>query len=48
MESFKYCPNCGSENWEFMGDEYEPQEYHCHECDTWFGDETHDEQSNVN
>ena len=34
------CPYCGSYNWEFMGDEYSPEEYHCHECDSWFGEKT--------
>ena len=31
------CPWCGSHNWECMGDEYDPNAYHCHECDNWFG-----------
>ena len=31
------CPWCGSHNWEWMGDEYDPNAYHCHECDNWFG-----------
>lgn len=35
----RFCPYCGSENWEWMGNEYEPQEFHCHECDRWFGDD---------
>lgn len=35
----RLCPYCGSENWEWMGNEYEPQKYHCHECDWWFGDD---------
>jgi predicted nucleic acid-binding Zn-ribbon protein len=39
MKEISVCPFCGSEKFEYMGDEYKPQEYHCHECDTWFGDE---------
>ena len=39
MKETDVCPYCGSKNWEYMGDEYEPQEYHCHECDCWFGEE---------
>ncbi len=35
----RICPYCGSENWEWMGDEYSPQVNHCHECDRWFGDD---------
>ena len=38
MKETSVCPVCGSKNWEYMGDEYEPQVYHCHECDNWFGD----------
>ena len=37
-EFYGVCPYCGSENWEFMGEEYEPQPLHCHECDSWFGE----------
>ena len=32
----KKCPLCGSEHIEWMGGEYEPNEWHCHECDSWF------------
>lgn len=32
-----YCPFCGGENIEYMGAEYEPRPFHCHECDKWFG-----------
>ena len=32
-----YCPFCGGENIEYMGIEYEPRPFHCHECDRWFG-----------
>lgn len=39
MKETDVCPYCGSKNWEFMGEEYEPQEYHCHECDCWFGED---------
>ena len=31
------CPHCGSKNWEFEGEMYEPEVFHCHECDKWFG-----------
>ena len=38
MKETSVCPYCGSKNWEHMGEEYEPHPYHCHECDTWFGE----------
>lgn len=30
------CPFCGSTNFEWMGDEYGEEPYHCHECDRFF------------
>ena len=35
----KYCPYCGSENVEWMGDEFGEGNtpFHCHQCDKWFG-----------
>ena len=35
----RLCPYCGSEHYEWMGGECEPDEYHCHECDRWFSEE---------
>ena len=32
-----YCPFCGSENIEWMGESYGTDDFHCHECDKWFG-----------
>lgn len=34
-----YCPFCGSDNVEWMGDAYGDEEtpFHCHECGEWFG-----------
>lgn len=34
-----FCPYCGSENIEWMGDAYGDEEtpFHCHQCDKWFG-----------
>ena len=31
-----FCPYCGSENVEWMGDALGDDAFHCHECDTWF------------
>ena len=36
MEKETKCPYCGSPNVEWIGNEYEPNDYHCHECDCWF------------
>ncbi len=41
-QEVNYCPYCGSENIEWMGDafgdtEEEGTPFHCHQCDTWFG-----------
>jgi hypothetical protein len=30
------CPFCGSTNFEWMGEEYGEEPYHCHECDRFF------------
>ena len=35
----RVCPYCGSEHYEWMGAEYEPNEYHCRACDRWFSEE---------
>lgn len=35
-----YCPLCGSENIEWMGDAFEEGNetpFHCHKCDSFFG-----------
>lgn len=36
------CPYCGSKNIEHMGenDYWNGMEWHCHECDSWFNEET--------
>lgn len=40
-QEVNYCPYCGSENIEWMGDSFgdagENTPFHCHQCDTWFG-----------
>lgn len=35
------CPYCGSENFEYMGenDYWNGMPWHCHECDCWFSED---------
>ena len=39
-DSIMFCPYCGSENIEWMGDAFDEDNetpYHCHKCDKFFG-----------
>lgn len=39
IDEVAFCPYCGSENIEWMGDAFGDEEtpFHCHQCDKWFG-----------
>ena len=46
MEYIDKCPYCGSENFEFMGDNdyWNGKPFHCHECDNWFSEEDNERE----